>query len=72
MRNTLFIFFIALSVCASAQVEMADTFRGEGKIYIVVAIVLLILLGFFLLLFRLDKKTQRLESDMNDAEEDEN
>ena len=36
---------------AKAQVEMADDFRGEGKIYVVIAIILVILAGFFFLLF---------------------
>ena len=52
-------------VC-NAQVEMADDFRGEGKIYVVIAIILLILLGFFALLFKLDRRTKRLEKETQD------
>lgn len=50
---------------ASAQVEMADDFRGEGKIYVVITIILIILAGFFYLLFKLDKRTKRLEREIN-------
>jgi hypothetical protein len=35
--------------------------RSNGRIYVVVAVVVLILLGLFLYLVRLDKKISRLE-----------
>lgn len=41
--------------------EMADTMRSEGKIYVVVAIILIILAGFFAYLFSLDRKISRIE-----------
>lgn len=44
--------------------EMADKFRGEGKIYVVIAVILIILLGFFFLLFKLDKRVDRLEKEV--------
>jgi K+-transporting ATPase A subunit len=43
------------------NVEMADTFRSEGKIYVVVAIVLIILTGLISYLFLLDRKLNKLE-----------
>ena len=46
------------------DVEMADTFRSEGKIYVVVAIVLIILTGLIAFLFLLDRKLTRLEKMM--------
>ncbi|MEQ9468785.1 MAG: hypothetical protein RLN88_15350 [Ekhidna sp.] len=49
---------------AHAQVEMADDFRGEGKIYVVIAIILVILAGFFFMLFKLDKRSKRLEKEI--------
>lgn len=51
---------------AHAQVEMADDFRGEGKIYVVIAIILVILAGFFFLLFKLDKRSKRLEREIEE------
>ena len=42
-------------------VEMADKFRADGKIYVVVAVVVVILLGLILYVARLDKKISRLE-----------
>jgi len=54
------------SIVSSAQVEMADDFRGEGKIYVVIAIILLILAGFFFLLFKLDRRTKKLEKEVEE------
>ncbi|MEN9571697.1 MAG: hypothetical protein RL172_2928 [Bacteroidota bacterium] len=57
-----------LSVCTSAGVwaqsaspEMADTMRSNGKIYIVVAVCLTLLIGLFFYVFLVDKKISKLE-----------
>jgi len=50
------------------QVEMADSFRGEGKIYIVLGVILIILLGFFYLLWKLDTRTKKLEKEVEENE----
>lgn len=42
-------------------VEMADTMRSEGKIYVVVAIVLVIFMGLVAYLIMLDRKITRIE-----------
>jgi cytochrome c biogenesis factor len=43
------------------KVEMADRFRADGKIYVVIAVVVLILLGLIIYVTRLDRKISRLE-----------
>ena len=43
--------------------EMADAMRSNGKIYVVIAVVLTILLGLLLYLIRLDKKIGKLEKE---------
>jgi CcmD family protein len=48
---------------AQEKVEMADTMRSNGRIYVVVAVVVVILLGLFLYLIRLDRKISRLEKE---------
>lgn len=45
----------------SQEVEMADTMRSEGKIYVIVAIVLIVLAGLIAYLFLLDRKVSKLE-----------
>ena len=58
--------FLILSFAIQAQdkIEMADTMRSEGKIYVVVAIVLVILIGLFLYLFMLDKRLSKSEKNL--------
>lgn len=53
-----------LSFTASAQandIEMADQFRADGKIYVVIAVISVILIGLFAYLFRLERKVTELE-----------
>ncbi|MFZ9980771.1 MAG: CcmD family protein [Cyclobacteriaceae bacterium] len=46
----------------SAEPEMADLMRSEGKIYVVVAIILIILGGIFGYLFYLERRISRIEN----------
>ena len=61
---------IASVLCAlpgfSQEVEMADTMRSEGKIYVVVAIVVVILAGLLVYVFALDRKATRLEKKLDE------
>jgi CcmD family protein len=45
--------------------EMADVMRSNGKIYVVVAVCLTILIGLFIYVFLLDRKIKRLEKENN-------
>lgn len=57
-----FIFSISFAVTAFCQeTEMADVMRSEGKIYVVLAVVLTIFAGIIIYLVRLDRKISRLE-----------
>jgi CcmD family protein len=49
---------------AQDSTEMADTMRSEGKIYVVIAVVLIILFGLLFYLTRLDKKIGQLEKEL--------
>jgi len=42
-------------------VEMADALRSNGKIYVVVACIVIILVGLLIYLFSLDKRLKMLE-----------
>ncbi|MES2778011.1 MAG: hypothetical protein V4722_27780 [Bacteroidota bacterium] len=44
-------------------VEMATGMRSSGKIYVVVAVLSMILMGLFIYLFTLDKKISKLEKE---------
>lgn len=67
-RFNLLLFLLLPSVLAaqgSQSVEMADTFRQEGKIYVVVLGLVIILTGVVLFLIRVDRKLTRLEGKGN-------
>ena len=56
-----------LTCPAKAQaIEMSEGMRSEGKIYVVVAIVLVILAGLILYVFTLDRKASRLEQKLDE------
>jgi CcmD family protein len=44
---------------------MADAFRAEGKIYVVVAVILLIFAGLLIYMVRIDRKLKRLEKELD-------
>ena len=52
--------FFALFVKAQ-DVNMADVMKDNGKIYVVIAVMLTILAGLVLYLVRLDRKISKLE-----------
>jgi ABC-type amino acid transport system permease subunit len=51
---------------ANEKIEMADTFRSEGKIYVVVAVIVAILGGMFVYLIALDRKITSLEKQIKE------
>lgn len=48
----------------NADVEMADKFRAEGKIYVLTGIILIILFGTILYLVAIDRKVAKLEKQL--------
>lgn len=49
----------------STDVTMADKMRSNGKIYVVVAVILTIFTGIVIYLIRLDRKISKLEKNIN-------
>ena len=47
-------------------VEMADIFRQEGKIYVVIAVIVLILIGLFIYLISIDKRLKKIQDKFQD------
>lgn len=63
-KIALFIITFISSLTVFAQnpgVEMADTLRSSGKIYVVVAVMLLLFTAFILYLFSIDRRVKKLE-----------
>ncbi|MFM2206255.1 MAG: hypothetical protein RL213_230 [Bacteroidota bacterium] len=52
---------IACSSAAAQDVEMADAMRSDGKIFVVVGVVLVLLFGVFAYLISIDRKLRRME-----------
>lgn len=61
----LFLAFLisTLSLNAQQTVEMADGMRSNGKIYVVVTVLAVILAGLFIFLINIDRKISRLEKE---------
>ena len=51
----------------NSEIEMADTWREDGKIYVVIATVGSILLGFMGYLFVLDRKVAKMEKEISEG-----
>lgn len=68
MKKTLYLFLLmTISVIANAQdAEMADVMRSNGKIYVVVGIILIVLTGLITYLILLDRKIAKLENKLSD------
>jgi CcmD family protein len=61
-KLTTILTLLFLSFFANAQdVKMADVMKENGKIYVVIAVMLTILAGLVLYLVRLDRKISKLE-----------
>ncbi len=52
-------------VAQDKQAEMADVLRENGKIYNVVAVILVIFIGFLIYLFLTERKLKNLENKLN-------
>ena len=65
LKKIIVLFILQLaSVLTFAQdkkTEMADTMRSNGRIYVVVAVVVTILVGLILYVIRIDRKLSKLE-----------
>lgn len=61
-KLTAVFYFLLFTFLANAQdVTMADAMKENGKIYVVIAVMLTILAGLILYLVRLDRKISKLE-----------
>ena len=67
LKHVLLVSLVVISFAAQAQqqAEMADTMRSNGKIYVVVGVIIIILTGLFAYLFSLDKKVSRIEKSLD-------
>ncbi len=57
-----------MAQAAENEVDMADVMRSNGKIYVVVAVVVIILTGLIVYLISLDRKITKLEKRISSKE----
>lgn len=68
MKKSAFL-IIALLWCIAAfaqqaqPVEMADTMRSSGKIYVVIATIVIIFTGLAIYLFTIDRRLKKIEKE---------
>ncbi len=70
MKSKILSFLLSMGILTSkaqqtvqTSTTMADGMRSNGKIYVVVAVLLTILLGLIAYVIRIDKKVSKLEKD---------
>jgi hypothetical protein len=64
LATLVIVLLTSANLFAQEEVPMADGMRSEGKIYVVVAIALVILLGLVGYLFLLDRKVTKVENQL--------
>ena len=62
-----FVLFQLLALSQPPDVQMADGMRSNGKIYVVVAIIVTIFAGIIFYLIRLDRKLTKLEQNQHNS-----
>jgi CcmD family protein len=55
------ILFLVVQFAQAQSVEMAETMRSSGKIYVVVAVIAVLFIGLFFYLFSIDRRLKKIE-----------
>lgn len=63
IKKTVLLFVLLVSNYALFAQNMADQLRSNGKIYVVVTVLVTIFIGIILYLIRLDRKLTKLEKE---------
>lgn len=67
MKKIILALFLITISCYSfaleSKIEMADELRNSGKIYVVVAVMLLLFVSFIVYLFTIDKRLKKIEKE---------
>ena len=66
MRYIILIGLLTSSFIANAEnIQMAERMRSEGKIYVVIAVLSVILIGLFIYVITIDRKVSKLKNEVN-------
>ena len=61
-----FIIYFTATFAQQEQAEMADVMRSNGKIYVVVGVILIVLGGLIAYLVSIERKVKKLEQKIED------
>ena len=64
--SVLFLLLLSFITCFAqngAGIEMADTMRSEGKIYVVIVTIVIIFAGLSVYLFTIDRRLKKIEKE---------
>ncbi|ADR22463.1 hypothetical protein MATR_36910 [Marivirga tractuosa] len=53
---------------SNSQIEMADSMRADGKIYVLVAIIVTLFAGFMIYVIMTERKVKKLEKSLKERE----
>ena len=55
--------FVTVFAQGDQSVEMADTFRSSGKIYVVITTIAIVFVGLAIYLFSIDRRLKKIEKE---------
>jgi len=55
--------FVAVKAQSGQDVEMADTMRSSGKIYVVIGTIVIVFTGLAIYLFSIDRRLKKIEKE---------
>lgn len=62
--SILLFLLVSTNLFAQQDVEMADQLRADGKIWVVIAVIIIVFLGLIVYLVNLDRKITKLEKEI--------
>jgi len=68
ISTTVFLMMQVVLMAQQADGDMADLFRSEGKIYVVIGVFAIIMVVLFIYLFMMDRKIRQLENRVNNED----
>ena len=70
IKKLLSLLFILLSFTSFSQnAEMADTFRQEGKIYVVIAVLAIVFVCVIGILIFIERRVSKIEKELNEKDQ---
>ncbi len=62
--------FVSAFAQQTSSVEMADALRSSGRIYVVIATIVIVFAGLAVYLFALDRRLKRMEKNSSNVDND--